>query len=99
MSSYISEQKLTTSLILSSNELNDDIDNTIKYKIKQKLEGKCFQDGYIIKDSIRIIKRSLGKVITNNGKSEIKYIIIYTAEVISPSKGDEIKMKVNNITQ
>ena len=86
MSSYISEQKLTTSLILSSNELNDDIDNTIKYKIKQKLEGKCFQDGYIIKDSIRIIKRSLGKVITNNGKSEIKYIIIYTAEVISPSK-------------
>ena len=98
-SSYISKQKLTTSLILSSNELNDDIDNQIKYKIKQNLEGKCFHDGYIIKDSIKIVKRNLGNIVTTDGKSEIKYIIVYTADIISPSKGDEIKMKVNNINK
>tara|TARA_B100001123_G_C15337146_1_gene1033294 strand:+ start:59 stop:565 length:507 start_codon:yes stop_codon:yes gene_type:complete len=98
-SSYISKQKLTTSLSLHSSELNNDIDSIIKHKIKENLEGRCFQDGYIIKDSIRIIKRNLGDIVTNNQRSEIKYKIVYTAEIISPSKGDEIEMKVNNINK
>ena len=38
---------------------------------------------YIVKDSIRIVQRSIGNIITNNKKSEIKYVIKYKAEIIS----------------
>jgi len=99
MSSYTSEQLLTTVLILDPKELNNDIDSTIKHKLRDMVEGKCHEDGYIIKDSIRIIQRSIGSVVTNNGKSEIKYKIIYKANIISPSINDEISILINNINK
>ena len=97
--SYSNEQLLTTNLILESKDLNNDIDNTIKYKLKSQIEGKCHEDGYIIKDSVVIIRRSIGKVITNNGKSEIKYLITYKAKLISPSEGDEYTVYISNINK
>tara|TARA_B100000963_G_C22475824_1_gene602338 strand:- start:352 stop:861 length:510 start_codon:yes stop_codon:yes gene_type:complete len=97
--SYSNEQLLTTNLILNSKDLTNDIDNTIKYKLKSQIEGKCHEDGYIIEDSVSIIKRSMGKVITNNGKSEIKYLITYKARLISPSEGDEFTVYISNINK
>ena len=97
--SYSNEQLLTTNLILDSKDLNNDIDNTIKYKLKSQIEGKCHEDGYIIEDSVVIIKKSMGKVLTNNGKSEIKYLITYKAKLISPSEGDEFNVYVANINK
>ena len=97
--SYINEQLLTTTLIIDPKDLHNDIDNIIKYKLKEKYEGKCHEDGYIIKDSIIIIKRSIGKVSTNNGKSSIKYIITYKAKIINPSEGDEFNVFVQNINK
>ena len=82
---YISEQLLKTVLSLNPKDLNNDIDNMIKYKLKDTIEGKCHEDGYIIRDSIQIIKRDIGKVITTNGKSVIKYFITYKAQLIYPS--------------
>ena len=96
---YISEQLLNTVLILSPGDLSNDIDNTIKYKLKENIEGKCHEDGYIIKDSIHIVKRNMGKIVTNNNKSEIKYLITYKAKVISPSENDELSIYVNNINK
>ena len=97
--SYINEQLLTSNLILNPRDLNDDIDNTIKYQLKEKLEKKCHEDGYIIEDSVKVIKRSMGKVSTNNGKSHIKYLITYKAKLISPSDGDELSIYINNINK
>ena len=59
--SYVNEQLLTTKLILNSKDLNNDIDNIIRIKLKEQIEGKCHQDGYIIHDSVNIIKRSIVK--------------------------------------
>ena len=97
--SYISEQLLTTVLILDPKDLNNEIDNTIKHKLKEIIEGKCHEDGYIIKDSIRIIQRSMGNIVTNNNRSEIKYTIKYKAEIISPSINDELSIVINNINK
>ena len=57
------------------------------------------EDGYIIKDSVHIIQRKIGNIVTNNGKSEIKYIITYKAKLISPSENDNIMIYINNINK
>ena len=99
MSSHISEQILNTNLFLSPSDLSTDIDKTIYIKLKNQLEGLCFEDGYIIKDSITIIKRSIGGIQTRNNQSQIKYHINYKASVVSPNNGDIIETYVNNINK
>ena len=97
--SYISEQLLTSTLILDPKDLNGDIDNIVKMKLKENVEGKSYEDGYIIKDSVRIIQRGLGNIVTNGKNSEIKYRIKYKAKVVSPSENDEINIIINSINK
>ena len=97
--SYITEQILQNKLILSSNDINNDINNMIKLKLKEQVEGKCNSNGYVVNDSVKVIKRNLGEVKTNNGKSEIKYLITYKAKIISLTPGDEVEVYVNNINK
>ena len=78
---YINEQLLETVLVLDPKDIKGDINNIIKYKLKDNIEGKCHEDGYIIKDSVSIIRRNIGNIVTNNGKSEIKYLITYKANM------------------
>ena len=96
---YINEQLLETVLVLDPKDLKDDINNIIKYKLKENIEGKCHEDGYIIKESVSIIRRNIGSIVTNDGKSEIKYLITYKAKIISPSENDEIRIYINNINK
>ena len=99
MSSYIMEQLLTSNLYIYPKDLNKDIDNIIQMKLKEQNEGLCNEHGYIIKDSIYILKRSLGNISTKNNKSAIKYVITYKARTISPSEGDNYEVFVNNINK
>ena len=99
MTSYINEQLITSKLIIDPKDLANDIDTVVKHKLKSNVEGRCYEDGYIITDSISIIRRNMGKVVTNNGQSKIKYLITYKAKVISPSEGDEITVYINNINK
>tara|TARA_B100000214_G_scaffold58799_3_gene38111 strand:- start:4531 stop:5034 length:504 start_codon:yes stop_codon:yes gene_type:complete len=96
---YISEQLLKTSLSLEPKDFNNDINNIIKHNLKDNIEGKCHEDGYIIKDSIQIIKRDIGRVMTNNGRSIIKFLITYKARLIYPTENDIINIWINNINK
>ncbi len=96
---YISEQLLTSILILNPKDLNGDIDSIVRIKLKENVEGKSYEDGYIIEDSVRIIQRSMGKMVTNGKKSEIKYLIKYKAKVVSPSANDEINIIISSINK
>lgn len=97
--SYISEQIINSRIDLFANDINNDIDNIIRIKLKDEVEGKGNECGYIIKDSIKIIKRTMGKVITANNRSMIKYGITYLCKIISPSPGDIIKSYISNINK
>jgi len=97
--SYISEQLLTSVLILNPKDLNSDIDSIVRMKLKENVEGRSYEDGYIIEDSVRIIQRSMGKIVTNGKKSEIKYLIKYKAKVVSPSENDEINIIISSINK
>ena len=95
----INEQILTSSLTLHPEVLNGDIDNIIKEKVKSEFEGKCHDDGYIVNSSISIIKRSVGKIVTHNNQSVIKYNVIFKANILSPKEGDEIEAFVDNVNK
>ena len=96
---YSSEQLLKTTLTITSSELQKDIDNVIQQKLKNTIEGVCYEDGYVVNDSSQIIQRSPGKVVTHNKKGGIQYEITYKAKIISPSEGDVYKAIISNINK
>ena len=97
--SIVTEQLLNTTIILDSNDINHDITNMIKLKLKEQVEGKCNSNGYIINDSIKLIKRNIGIIKTYEGKSVVKYFITYKANVLSITEGDEVDVYINNINK
>ena len=96
---YISEQLLTTNLFVNASQVNKNIDNVIKDNLKEQLEGLCYEDGYIVKDSVKIVNNSMGKIVVNDNVSSVSYSIRYKAEIISPSEGDIIESYVSNINK
>lgn len=86
----MTKQILSINLNLPVIELNSNLDSVIHSKLKSKVEGLCFENGYILKDSINIINRDLGKLSTINDKSFINFRIKYSADIILPSIGDII---------
>ena len=96
---YISQQLLTTSINIHSSRLRGNINETILRQLKNRFEGVCNQDGYIEKDSIEIVNRSIGEVTSINNKSYIVYNITYKANVISPSNGDKLPCTINAVSK
>tara|TARA_A100001037_G_scaffold168230_1_gene151104 strand:+ start:221 stop:733 length:513 start_codon:yes stop_codon:yes gene_type:complete len=96
---YINEQLLTTNLFVNASQVNKNIDNVIKDNLKEQIEGLCYEDGYIIKDSVKIIHKSMGKIVVNDNISSVTYSIRYKADVISPTEGDVIESYVSNINK
>ena len=96
---YITEQLLTTNLFVNASQVNKNIDNVIKDNLKEQLEGLCYEDGYIVKDSVKIINKSMGKIVVNDNVSSVSYSIKYKAKIISPSDGDIIESYVSNVNK
>ena len=82
---YTSNVILTTNVNVSPKDLTGDINNLLTFIIKKKYEGFCTKDGYILKDSIELVNRSIGEIKTINNISHINYNITYSANIISPS--------------
>lgn len=93
------EQLLETVLEIDPNEVDKNLENTIRNKLKNKIEGLCFEDGYVIKDSVKMISKGMGKIVINDNKSTIKYNIKYKANIISPAEGDVIESYISNINK
>lgn len=88
--------KFTTSLYLKPHELNKDYDNKINKKLKDKLEGICSKHGYIKKDSIKIVKKSIGSIIKQHFNGNVYYSIQCIAEICNPVNGSVTKCKIKN---
>ena len=96
---YYSEQLLTTSININSDSIKGDINQLLFHKLKQKYEGVCNKDGYVKKDSIEIVDRSIGEVKTINNTSYIVYNITYKAGVLSPVEGIKLDIVIDSITK
>ena len=63
--------KFVSSISLKPYEVNNKIDDIFLKKIKNKYEGLCTKHGYIKKNSIKIIKRSIGTFIQEHFNANI----------------------------
>jgi len=93
----ISEQILDEEIFLDSSDINDEINDILTIKLKDKLEGRCINSGFIIKNSIIIINRSIhGRCVGNN---KIMYNIKFKTRIVSPILGSIISCYINNVTK
>ena len=85
------ESLFNTSIQCKSKYLSKDIDNFLLNNLKELYEGKCTKDGFVMVDSISIIKRSLPYLYGSQLNGNIKFNIIYKANICNPVNGNIIK--------
>ena len=88
---------LTEYIYLRSVDLNFKIDDIILSKLKQKVEGKCIKVGYILRDTIKIQSRSLGKINNASFDGMTTFNVIFTCDICNPVIGQIVQCKVGNI--
>ena len=86
--------KFRTTVILMPNEITKDFENVILSKLKTNYENICSKYGYIKKDTIKIIKRSVGQLKKEHFNANIYFNVICIAEICNPAQESIIKCKV-----
>jgi DNA-directed RNA polymerase subunit E'/Rpb7 len=88
---------LTQTIKLRPYEINNNYEKTIIHKLKKKVEGICTKYGYIRKNSIKVLKLSTPKIITEHFSGDIVFDVLYSAEICNPTEGTVLKAKVYSI--
>lgn len=101
MSSHEKEQLLTTTIHIKSSDIyrTKNINGLIHNNLKKTIEGYCGKYGYVIPDTLKIIKRSFGRVMTYQNESKIEYDITYKIKSLLPCKNDIYECIIDNITK
>jgi DNA-directed RNA polymerase subunit E'/Rpb7 len=86
--------KFTTTVQLKPNEIGTNIEEIIYTKLKNNLENMCSKHGYIKKNSIKIIKRSIGHIKIPHFNGQVVYDVQCIAEICNPAQGSIIKCRV-----
>jgi len=86
--------KFNTSIQLKPNELGKNIDEILFSKLKGNLENMCSKHGYIKKNSIKIIKRSIGRLVIPQFNGQVHFDLQCVGEICNPAQGSIIKCTV-----
>ena len=98
--SFVNEQLLNEIVNITNRDLNTtDINNEIYNKLIEKIENKCYNNGFIIKDSIELVNKTLGKIININSNNYISYNVRFKAKLIQPGIDDIIDCYIDNINK
>jgi DNA-directed RNA polymerase subunit E'/Rpb7 len=70
------------------------IDEILLNKVKSKLENKCSRHGFVIKDTLKLISRSLGKASNGRFIGDFIYYVQTQGTVLNPPDGIIIEGEV-----
>tara|TARA_B110000208_G_scaffold192000_1_gene261654 strand:- start:5206 stop:6126 length:921 start_codon:yes stop_codon:yes gene_type:complete len=90
---------LKKAIYIKPSLLNKNLNDSIKTKIIDKYNGKCTSEGYIKKDSIIILKRTIGIIDGSNFKGFVKFNIVFSADICNPVNGSIITCDIKNINK
>ena len=90
---------LNKSIAIEPKYINNKLNDHIIQKLKERYEGKCSKNGYIKPNSIKIIKRSAGTILTNQFNGQALYNIIFTVDICNPLEGVIIEVEITNINK
>ena len=88
--------KIKSSLSIEPKDLNSNLDKKIIKKIRLDIEGKCIKNGYVRKNSVKLIKRSLGQSLTSHFNGTVIFHIEYLVDLCNPLEGASIECIVIN---
>ena len=88
-----------TRVSIMPNEMNNNINENLKKKIKVNVEGKCIREGYVKPGSVEIVKKSMGNMMMNHFNGNILYNVTYKCEICDPKEGMIIECTVFNINK
>ena len=86
--------KFKTTIQLKPNEIGPNIEEIIYKKLRNNLENMCSKHGYIKRNSIKIIKRSIGQIKVPHFNGQIVYELQCIAEICNPAQGSIINCRV-----
>jgi len=76
------------------NNYDNNINNYLTEKIKVKLGNKCNDIGYINKDSLEIIDRSIGKINSSQFNGNVQFNLKIKAMICKLHPGQKLRCKV-----
>lgn len=88
-----------TTISVEPKYLNNNIDRVLLTKLKDNVEGKCIKDGYVKKNSVKIIKRSAGVAQISGFNGSSLFHIMYSIDVCNPLEGHIIEVQALNINK
>ena len=68
--------------------LCQDLDGEITRAIEAKVGGICNKDGYVRKNSVNLLKRSIGLVSNETTNGFVSFDVLYSIDVCNPKNGD-----------
>ena len=90
---------ITKSISIEPKYINNNLDNYLLSKLKKKYEEKCISNGFIKKNSIKIIKRSMGEITESHFNGNIVYRIKFSIDLCNPLEGNIIEAQVTNVNK
>jgi DNA-directed RNA polymerase subunit E'/Rpb7 len=84
---------------LLPHEIKHDVDAIILEKLKNEVGDRCIKEGYVRKDSIELLKRSIGVIDSIHFNGRICFQITYSAEVCNPTEGLRLKGRIADINK
>ena len=93
--SIFSKSLLTRSIIIPITIISKNIHTILETTIQAHYEGKCSVEGYIKKDSCKLITYSSGLVQATN----VKFEVVFECMIACPVEGMRINCTVTNITK
>jgi len=96
LQSIYSRGLLTRKINLPIHYIGDNLDYVIENKIKDDYEGKCIVEGFVKKDTTKIIKYSSGLIERGNN---IAFTVVFECDICFPVEGMLISCQVKNISK
>ena len=87
---------LVKEVTIQFQQLGSNIYDFLKFKLKKDYEGKCIEEGYVKKNSIKIIEDGLSYGILT--KNTIKINVMFECRICKPIDNQIIACKVKNNT-
>lgn len=65
----------------------------------QKLEGSCMDAGFVKRESIKLISRSIGVTNAINSSGDIYFDVVFSADIFNPQPGETVEVIVEKVNK
>ena len=95
MSNIYSKALLTKQVELNIVYIGNNIHNTLQNKISSLYEGKCIEEGFVKKNSTKLLTFSAGLIQGNM----VRFCVVFECLLCLPVEGMKVKCVVKNVTK